>query len=318
MSLQTKLSAVILSRGSTWNPRPDTLPYLFAFPGQEWPSGTAVCKFYDSAGAIITEVDGEVEPSEIRFNAEAETMDVVPQGANFEIFIETDDGETYQIRYGKVIRKEAEFFSAPAVTTRNQALRFVDDFPTLGLRHSWENALPGAPKPGVYDNLVLSLPYAVGAVQGLFGSNAAMRWYAPMNSDTVRVGVNLLNQGAGKTRVIVAADQRFTSFVGVEFDSAANKIHFCTGNGSAINVIYRGTEISNTVVDGDNYRIYYNRVSNEISLLKNSSDTPLGEWVDDTEIVPHGPGYTYTGLSWSNPALSQGVQVAYWVAQDEV
>ena len=135
---ESRMSAVMLSRGSRWNPLPWEHPYLGVDPGALWDvTAAASATFYDTSGAVITSIDGAVTPTAITFDADPDQVDVIPAGANFEIFYTTTAGPT-QIRYGKVVRREATFFQSPAVTTTFQPLQFTDTFPTLGLRSTWE------------------------------------------------------------------------------------------------------------------------------------------------------------------------------------
>ena len=308
------MSIVELSSGASWNPQPHHPPYLLASPGQPWPDGTAWAVFTDSTGGELLTVDLEVTPDAILASADPEEVAPIPAGANFEILLE-HAGAVDKIRYGKVVRREARFSNAPATQLTNQALKFVDTFPTLGLRTNWK-AVAGRTK--VFDNSGSSLANGVGPNVGLLFAESAIRWDTPLNGDSVAVNVNLLNQGTGKARVILCADQRFTTYLGVEFEENAHKIHLCTGT-DPVTVTYRGSEITNTVADNDNYTVRYNEGTDTISVYKGASTSPLGSWEDTTSLVPHGPGYRYAGLAWVNSGLlSQGIQVSFWQAKDDV
>lgn len=318
---ESRLSAVILSRGSTWNPQPWEPPYLTPDMGDPFPDGTATMTFYDTAGATLATVTGAISPEGITFTADPDVVDLIPAGANFEVVLVSDSGVSSQIRYGKVMRREATFFNSPAVTTTVQALQFTDTFPTLGLRSSWQ---PVAGVTQVFDNSADSLPNAIGArFEVLAQQVSAVRWFAPLNGNSVRVKVNLLQQAgpigdtAAKTTVIVCADQRFTSYLGVQFVENGHKIHFCKGT-APNTVTYVGSEISNTVADGDTYDIYYDNAADTIYVYKGTDLTPLGSWNDSTHSVPHGPGHRYAGLAWDNTFLQQGLLVSYWSAKDDV
>lgn len=318
---ESRLSAILLSRGSHWSPNAASPPYLVAEPLNPWPAGaTARAVFYNTAGAELLTVDGTVTTDTVAFEATAAEVDLVPAGAKFEIFID-DDGKSYQIRYGEVMRREAQFLTAPAAASGYEALQFTDSFPTLGLKSSWQQI---AGSTVVFNNSGASLANGIGPGNALaLASESAVRWFAPLNSDSVRVSVNLLNQhafptiAAAKTRVIVCSDIRMTSYIGVEFQEHNHEIRFVTGTGP-LAVTLRGTSISNTVADNDNYTIAYQNSTKTISVYKGNSTSPLGSWTDSGDVVPHGPGYRYAGLAWSNGALTDGVQVSYWSAKDDV
>lgn len=316
---ENRLTAVLLSRGSTWAPQPWEPPHLTPDVGAPWPTGTASAVFYDTAGTTLATIDGTVAPTGITFTADPDVTDLIPAGANFEVFL-TASGVTKQIRYGKVMRREASFFNSPAVTTTIQALQFTDTFPTLGLRSSWK---PVNGVTTVFDNSASSLPNAIGARFELLANQiSAVRWFAPLNSNSVRIKVNLLNQAGitatgAKTRVILCADQRFTSYLAVEFVETDHKIHFCKGT-APNTVTYQGSAITNTVADGDEHTIYYDNAADTVYVYKGTDLTPLGSWNDSTHSIPHGPGHRYVGLAWDNTFLQQGILVSYFSAKDEV
>lgn len=326
MSYESRISAVVLSRGSQWNPLPQSPPYLLADPLNPWPEGAnAEAVFYTSKGVTIATIDsGIVQPDAIYFQADPDVVDNIPAGSKFEIFIDTGLARS-QIRYGEVMRREAQFLDAPGLTTTYEALKFVDTFPTLGLRSTWER-VAGTTK--VFDNSAASLPNGVGVPNTLSISpvRSAIRWYTPLNSDTVSINVSLLNQHANPldgsaTRIILCADQRFTQYLAVEFLTSipTNTVRLCTGAGNYKTVTYRGPTINNTVADGDNYTITYNDTTKQLAVYKGASSTPMGTpWTDSGLIVPHGPGFRYAGLVWDNGGGTDGIQVSYWSAKDDL
>lgn len=322
--LDSRISAVILSRGSTWSPIPWQAPYLTADPGSPWPdTATAQAVFYDSSGAVLASVDGIVTPTAIEFTAAASTVDVIPAGAGFEIILTTADGATHQIRYGTVVRREVEFRNAPPSAVAGTAVKFTDTFPTLGLRSSWQ---PVAGLTTVHDNSSHSLPNGVGPKMSWLGkAQSTIRWAQPLDTDSVRVDVNLLyldwiNFGSDTLTVIVCADQAFTSWVGVQFQCSAtisgnNQVRLVTGTGP-VTWTYQGAAVANQVATGDAYRIEYTDTDKTIAVYKGTATTPLASWADTGHQVPHGPGYRYTGISWVLEALENGPELSFWQAQD--
>lgn len=314
--MDSKAGAVILSRGSTWKPGTWEPPYLFPDVGSEFPTGaTASITFTDTSGGELASFPADsVTPEAINFSQASDAVDLIPNGANFAVFL-TDGDDVYQIRYGKVIRREPQFFNAPATAFASEPKLYTDTFPTLGLRSSWQ-AVNGRTK--VFDNSGSSLANGVGPNVGLLFAQSAIRWSDPVNSDTVRISVNLLNQGTGKARVILCSDQRLTSYLAVEFEESAHRIHLCTGT-APTTVTYQGSAITNTVADNDNYTIYYSNATDTLSVYKGTGTTPLGSWTDASHVMPHGPGYQYLGLAWVNSGLlSDGIQVSYWSAKADV
>lgn len=332
--LDSRISAVILSRGSTWNPLPWQPPYLQSDPASAWPDGAAVqTVFYDTAGGVLATIDGVVEPDKITFNAPPSAVDGIPAGANFEIIL-TTGGAPYQIRYGKVIRKEPTFLQAPPTSIAAQPLKFVDSWPTLGLRSAWV-PVSGATK--VFDNSAAGLPNGIGpqgatglldvliafleSLVGGGGSASSIRWFEPLNSDSAKVNVTLLNRhsgsGVSRTAVVLCGDQSFTTWLAAVFGTD-NTIGFAVGTGPGT-AAFEGTQITNTVAGTpDNYTITYNDPTRTVSVYKGNNLTPLGSWTDAGEIVPHGMGYRYLGFAFSNAASDPGIQVTSWQAMDDV
>ncbi|WP_100466078.1 DUF7264 domain-containing protein [Mycobacteroides abscessus] len=322
--MQNLATALVLSRGSIWKPQPwDWSPPLVAEWNMPWPDGaSARAVFYDTAGGALLTVDGTVTAEMINFMAAPAVMDPIPAGANFEIFLDTADGPV-MIRHGKVIRKEAQFFDAPASTISSTPRKFQDYFPTLGLRSVWE---PIYGRVKVWDNSAQSLPNGVGPDVAFFSQGkAAMRYYEPFGSDSVKIHVRLLNPNAGKTSVVVCADKWFTSYLAVQFESdpiitSNNKIHLAVGS-SPTQMTYQGTAVNHTVVNGNDYWIEYSNLTKTLLVRKGTDTTPLGEpWVDTADLVPHGPGYRYAGFVWDGGDLVivnvTGPQVTGWEALD--
>lgn len=327
MSYESRLSAVLLSRGSQWSPLPSMPPYLLADPLNPWPADAeARIVFYNTAGSVLATVAGIVTAEAISFTAAAAVIDAVPAGAKFEVILDLADTNSVQIRYGEVMRREAQFLTAPAATSQFAALRYADSFPTLGLSSSWVT-LAGSPK--VWDNSGYSLPNAVGGpnIVGLVNtsnsSQAALRWFAPLNGDTVKVNFNLLGRqanpsfSASRARVIICSDIRMTSYLGVQFEENTHTVRWILGQ-SPLAVSYPGGTTANTVsTSPDNYTLTYSLADNTARLYKGSSTSPLTSFTDSSHAVPHGMGYRYAGLAFESGDNTDGLQVSYWSAKDD-
>lgn len=308
------MSVVQLSSGSTWKPYPGEPPYLAAAPGEPWPvGGDSWTVFTDTSGGELARIDADsVTADAINYIAQPADVDSIPAGANFETFIDTDDGPM-KIRYGKVIRREVEFPDAPAVQSASIALNWSDTFPTLGLRSNWK-AVAGRTR--VYDNSFFSLPFGVSANGGLFFASSAIRWDSPLNTDTVKSHVVLLNAGFGQCNVIICADQRFTSGYAVQFDSTTNLIHLGTVTGPTT-VAYQATSYAHTVVNLEDFYVTFDNITKVLAVYQGTNLTPLKTWTDSGGIVPHGPGYRYAGFSFNTGLLfTPGIEVAGWQARD--
>jgi hypothetical protein len=319
---ESRLAAVLLSRGSQWSPMPTMAPYLAADPLNPWPTSGATARavFYGNDSAVLATVTGTVTADAITFTAPASVVDAIPAGAKFEVIVDITGDGSFTVRYGEVMRREA-VFAPRAVSGGVDPALYSDSFPTLGLSSSW---LPLAGTTYVYDNSAASLPNGIGPgnVFNLNTSSASMsalRWFAPLHTDTVAVSFNLLNRHAyptfstARTRIIVCADYRMTSYLGVQFEENTHTVRPISGT-SPTTVTYPGSQVSNTVSNSpENYTLTYNQTSAVLSLYKGT--TLILSYFPPA--VPHGMGYRYTGLAWQNGALTDGVQVTSWTAKDD-
>ena len=323
---QTLMSVLELSRGSVFKPHPALPPYLVASPGDPWPAGgSAYVIFTDTAGGQLARIDADSVTAEaINFVAGPDVVDPIPGGANFEIFVDTDDGPD-KIRYGKVIRREVEYPDSPAAQQQAVALQFTDAFPTLGLRTNWIKLL-GTPK--VRANT--SLPNGVSPDQVLLGeASAGMRWDQELNSDTTRMKIRLLDKHQGVLSAdfahffaIVCADQRLTTGLAVEFFAShqdnVRTVRLCTLNGGPTAVTYETAAIANTIPDNGDYTVYYDESADAFALYSGTGATPIATWADEDHVVPHGPGYRHFGTAWHNSQINDGIELTYIAAKDDV
>lgn len=314
--MQSEQSAVILSRGGVWNPEPHEPPYLVPKFGEKFPDGaSASIAFTDTAGAPILTLDGNVTPHAIRFFADPDDVDIVPAGANYEITLETFEG-VFKIRYGKVIRREVTYFPPPAVNVT--PMTFSDNFQRTALGRKWVEVVG---RTRIFDNSLGGLPNGVAVENALF-TKAAIRYYQQFTTDSVRMNVNIVNPlhlQSGKTSFVVCADVNMTSGLAMQLETglANNWIHMGYLNGPT-SVVYEGSPVANSASDGDNYTIGYSDATKTLAVYKGSNLAPLATWNDGAGIVPHGPGYRYTGFIFEASLLSSGIQVTSWSAKDDV
>ncbi|WP_301119574.1 LtfC-like domain-containing protein [Mycolicibacterium fortuitum] len=310
-----KYAALTMSRGEQFQPPPLT-PRSHGVG--EWPTNATVHTiFYDTAGGTIADIAGTVTPTAITFDVDPSEVDIVPAGAHFETFVVTEDGKNHQIRYGQVIRKEAYFANRPATDTSAVALQFRDNFyARTGLVGSkW---VPVLGKPTIFDNSGAGKPNGVGPHMTLF-VDAAMRYYAPLNSDTATLSFNVLNPGAGKTGIVLCSNADMSSYLFAMFETgiANNYLHMGVGQGP-IALIDEVTKVPHITADNANYKLRYDDQTKKLVLLNSDMTSELITWTDSDEIVPHGPGYRYFGANWQASLASSGVQLTSISAQDGV
>lgn len=326
---EARPSVVTLSRGGTWNPRPWDAPYTLPndVVGGAWPDGSsAQTIFYDTSGGVLGVVAGTVAPDGITFMGDPAVVDLVPNGANFEIFLTTSGGDPYLIRYGRVVRREVEFLqSGTPAASSGQA--FSDSWPTTGIKSTWvQMALT---RTVVHDNSGVSLDNGVGSPNvGSGQTDTAMRWFRPLDGNNAKVEIVALNQhnytasSFTRMRVIVCSDQAMTSYIAAEFyagadisDTHVNQISFLTGTGPTA-VSYVGSPVTHLVHDSDDYTVNYDAGTDTLTVYAGTDLTPIA--TRTATGVPVGPGHRYLGLAWSTSANTDGLQATSWEASDEL
>lgn len=316
--MQAMNSAVLLSRGGTWKPRPYEPPYLMPEPGSTWPDKAfATVTFTDSTGAEILTLDGDVTPEAILFSGDPDEMDQVPAGSGYTITLETPEGDVHVLRYGTVIRKEV-FYTAPPGKAIKTPRSFSDSFQRSALGRKW---IPVVGRTAIRDNSLWSVPNGV-TVETAFFQKSAIRYWLQFESDTVEVGVTVLNTDpllAGRTAVIICADAGLTTGIGMRFETSAfaNQLHLgmVTGPNTMVD---ETAAVGNVVSNGDYYRLRYTDSTKVAAVYKGSSLTPLAEWDDKAGAVPHGPGYRHFGLAFEAALLGRGIQITSISAMDVV
>jgi hypothetical protein len=307
-----KEDVVTLTRDGIW---PWRIP---ADPGEEWPFGAeAHTRFMNSAGAVIADIDAdEVTPTAIKFLAQPGDVNAIPAGAQFETFVETDDGPL-KIRYGIVQRPEATFFNRPGASLQ-QAQLFRDSLQRTGLGWRWEPVY-GSTK--LWDNSGQSLPFGMGPNVGLFNNQkSALRWYQQAGGDSVEssftiVMPTVIGENNGYTTAVICADQNFTSGLAVTVNSYDHLLGLARVT-SPTSVVALGAPVADTQHNDDNYRVRYNDLTDTLTVYKGTSLSPLITWVDAAHIVPHGNGFRHFGFMFSPTFLETGPQVSGWEGKD--
>ena len=315
-------AVVTLTKGGIWAWR------IPADIGESWPDGAvAHTEFRNTSGAMLADIEAsDVTAEAIMFLAQPADVESVPAGVPFETFIETDDGPL-KIRYGIVQRHEARFFDAPTIVATDVPRMFEDTFQRTALGWRWEPVTGPHGSTKIYNNSGVSLPYGVGANVVLFHNDpSAIRYYRPLQGDTAKITVTLLNTSAGKTGVVLCADINFISGLVVQFDSTTGTDHINFGQltGPA-SVTYLGSPITHTIANNDAYTITQNDLTKVLSVYAGTDPSPgtlLGSWTDSGLVIPHGPGYRYLGFNFlpsGNFLIHEaGPEISGWAAKDDV
>lgn len=314
--MESLYGAVVLSAGSMWNPKPWERPYLMprtngldVFPDNS--DATAV--FTNSMGEVLARVGLDVQPDGIYPDADPTVMDAIPNGANFVIFLNTNDG-TNAIRHGQVIRKEP--FYAGGVIAAATVLSVADNMqrPALGSQYV---TLLGSSQ--MVDNSGASLPTGLAAKTSPF----AARYWQETTSDSIEMSVTVLNLSPTQQSslgLVFSADVNFESGLCVQLNAGAagvQKTHIGTLT-SPTTLIDQTPAVPDSVSNLDYYLLRYVKSTARLSVYKNQAlDTPLISWADTATMVPKGKGHRNFGVIQQRDSGSPyGLQVVSFTARD--
>lgn len=314
--MESLYGAVVMSRGGTWAPKPWERPFLVPKTNglTEFPDGDAYISFTDTSGSpIVDRIEGDVAPDGITFEVDPSVADQIPAGANFEIILNTDDG-TFPIRYGKVIRKEPTY-TTPVSQQGISPLIISDTFQRTAIGRNW---LPVWGKAQMIDNTPDGLPFGVVTT----GLKSAYRYKREFSTSGIELGVSLLNRTPGtaaKTGIVIDGDVNFGIGLAVVFETGATAnrlLHLGTMN-SPTTFIDRAPTLALTVNNNDYFMIRYVPATRAIAVYQGNSLTPIAEWDDLAEIVPHGPGYRTAGWFQTRAVTgTNGLQITSITAKD--
>jgi hypothetical protein len=301
------ISDLVISRGST-------KPYTYKAPYGGFPSGTeAWIRITDRAKQELAILDGDVTVKEATFLLDPLDLDPIPNGANFELFVTSPDGDDYKARYGRVIVSDVMYPLHPESVDTFTPKTFSGDFPNTAALTEY---VIRSGKIRILDNPG-SLPNGLGPNFPLFYTNAACLHYEPVNGDSIRFNFNIVF-GTGQTRFVVCSNYEMTNYLAVEFDTVDFTDHIVIGTGTSPLVMVEQTaHVPTTFADMQNYTIYYNFLTNTISVYKGTDLTPIVEWEDETGIVQHGEGHRYFGFTWLGSLLDDGIQPVSWIIRDD-
>lgn len=304
------------------------------------PSGTTVRQEWrDSAGALITEIVGEISGQYAVFQVPYADVADVPNGAGFYCYMQlpTDDpNDEHMVRYGNTFRRQLSFPHSPAISADTLVRQFEDTFqrPAGPVGGRWK-ILVG--RPLILDNTGLfgeQFPKTVGP-DWAFYARYFMRYYMPFNSDAIDLSLSVFDKGEGMTIVALNCGADASSYLYVGFKSTlinigqprANTVELGYGVSPDIgdilapsNLYPQITPVSVTVSATalTQFRLRYDDVTRTLSLHNSTLSTQYCAWTDNNNYVPHGKGYRYFGIGGRAGMLNGGVQVAYIKAQDSV
>lgn len=318
LSSEPSLGSMVITRDGVWK-------YSYILPrGMTFPEdSTGRVVVTDRAGATLAEFDGTPgdDSDRINFLVDAADLEEVPAGSNWELFVTFDEGDgehTYKVRYGRVVRREVTYPLNPITSEFDpyQAVQYEDTLQRSTLGPRWSAKYGRA---NIFANPGQRYGMSVNSV--LF-ADAAVLWYAPVRSDTVSVTVGLRNPGAGKTTLVLCSNSSMTSYMGVMWETGIfnNYLRIVTGTGP-ITMAYQGSALAHSLAGGGAttyYTVKYSYAENKLSVYKGNDLTPIKEWEDVDNIVPHGLGRRYVGFNWQSSLLSTGVQATYFKAKDDV
>lgn len=265
----------------------------------------------NSSKEILDVFEGELRNGRMNFTVEQKRTQAIPTGAQYSWFVTWTDGLEYQWGHGYVVRTEVHWATAPATQLANQPLAFTYVPGSVPGNRWLKKGGTGGLKVFTSDDQ----PNALG-INNTFRATAAALWDTPFATDSVKAVVTTVTGGAGKSGVVVCSDINMTSYLEVQLETGStNKLHIMRGSGP-VNMTDLITPVSNGVSNGDTYTTIYTHASKTIAVYKGSDLTPLISWTDETDIIPHGQGYTYGGVNYIASLAQPGVKFSYWSMKD--
>lgn len=282
-----------------------------------------VLVFTDSVGAELGRFDGVRTDVGLSFMLEPGEVKDIPAGANFQVLVTEPGLEPLSFRYGTVVREEPKYPLSQVVAPEDAARQYSANFVGKYIGPMWKPM--GGTQLGIHEHPILGLPPSMGPNFSLF-TRAAARWLWPMNMDSVTINTSILNVGSGafnfgKFNVIVCADYAMQTYVGMQFYidviPANSWVRPFIGDGP-MSVKLRGPQVSHVYDQQTAFQVKYNHLSKTVSCYRGSDLTPITEWTDENDEVPHGEGFRYVGLAWETSLLSSVCEPTAWEARDGV
>lgn len=310
------LDTLVLSAGSQLKIEPWQLKGVY-------PAGTeASLSFFDGAGVLLAQFDGDVSSAGIGFLVEPSEVAGIPAGSSFTVMVTAPNEEPQAVRYGTVVRKEPRFPLKTVVDPESIAQQYTANFVGEYIGPMWRPMVGGSGTLVVHKTLFGGTNELSMGLNSTFYTKACARWLWPMNMDSVTINLRVVNAGTGIFNVIVCGDYELNTYLGIQFRSDAlttanNQVYAITGNGPN-DWVRQTSGVQHKVTTGNNYAIRYNALSDTIALYSGTNMSPLIQWTDAGTVVPHGEGFRYTGLSFAADLLSLGVEPTAWEAKDGV
>lgn len=303
--------------------------WTYTLPGnRQFPTGTvAALTLKNTFGQVVGTWVGTVAGGSVAFDQSGQQalVDAIPRGTSWTLIASYGGTSPRMLAQGTVVRNEAPFPDAPPQSSLFNGVQYQYSFGTPGFVFdpSWR-ILNGSPT--VYDNSGASLPNAVAAGTLLTGlvpwDDVAMLWFAPLNTDSVRLTYNTIRNGAGACWVVLCSNYDMTNYAALYhqgvFLSGAwqhDTVQIHTGSGP-VTTVGRGSPVNYTTVSNQNYTAEFNPITNTYNLYVGTSLSPVVSWTDTTNVVDHGEGERYVGFAFKSDVLTPGIEVSDWIISD--
>lgn len=283
-------------------------------------SGSLVLQ--NSYGQTLATWSGTLSAGTLQFSQPSSDADPVPNGTAWTLMIDYNDSQGPRVKeQGTILRQEQPFPNAPALNPALQAVSYSYSFGTTGFVTDPAWRLMNG-HPTVYDNSGRGYPNAV-AAGSLVGGDLAvfddvcMLYYAPLNTDAVRLTYTTVPFGEGDAWMIFCSNYDATNYAAIHHSRSltGDQLSIATGTGP---VSITDRQILSHGTTYENFTAEYDPSSNTFSVYKGTDTSPLVSWTDGASVVGHGMGNRYVGMGFKSAALTPGVEFAEWFIADDI
>lgn len=335
LSSEPSLGSLVLTSGGT-------LKYIYVLPRGMTFSNSAggTLRFSDRTGGEYGNFEGTVSSDLTRmvWKIGPAVAEGIPAGANFEVFV-TVDGDTYKVRYGKVVRKgDSNVLAVGSGTTATPV--YEDDMQRSIPGPRWlikGGRMAMQQVSGVSGGVSYAVGYAMctrnknddvwGNSLNLFTESGAL-WYAPLTSDNIEILAGLADNNNGKFTIVFASNSAMTRWLGVRFynpwllqDGNAfnetryqHQVQVVSGTAWGTYTLVGSAATYQMPTTGAVLKVLYNGTNKTVSVYSGATLILTTSTASTAALT--GTGYRYVGAVSEGSYAYTGPRLYYWKVRD--